>query len=375
MEPSVTHLERTPLYESHRALGAKMMPFGGFDMPVQYSGILDEHRAVREAAGLFDVSHMGEVLVLGPDAFGFVQHLVTNDAGALYDGRAMYTVMCRVDGGAVDDLLAYRLAEDRYLLVINASNIEKDLAHIRAQHDAFDGDITVEDQSAETALLALQGPKAFEIAQSVTDVPLSDIKFYHFIQPAPGAFLDCQRAILSHTGYTGEKGLEIYCEPERAEAVWSALMEAGEAHGLKPAGLGARDTLRLESGYCLYGHELTEDTTPLEAGLGWVTKLNTDDFVGKSAIAAQKEQGVPRKLIGFVMDERGIPRQDYAITTPDGDPIGTVTSGTQSPLLGQGIGLGYVPNDETFTPPGSAIGIAVRGRILPATVQKPPFHK
>ena len=374
MEPSVTHLERTPLYETHRALGAKMMPFGGFEMPVQYSGILDEHRAVREAAGLFDVSHMGEVLVHGPDALAFVQHLVTNDAAALNDGRAMYSVMCRPDGGAVDDLLVYRLAEDRYLLVINASNIEKDLAHIRAQHDAFEGNVTVEDQSAQTALLALQGPKAFEIAQSVTDVPL-DITYYHFVQPEPGAFLGCERAILSHTGYTGEKGLEIYCEPERAEAVWNALMEAGEAHGLKPAGLGARDTLRLESGYCLYGHELTEDTTPLEAGLGWVTKLNTDDFVGKSAIAAQKEQGVPRKLIGFVMDERGIPRQDYAITTPDGDPIGTVTSGTQSPMLGQGIGLGYVPNDEAYTAPGSGIGIAVRGRILPATVQKPPFHK
>jgi aminomethyltransferase len=375
MEPSVTPLERTPLYETHRALGAKMMPFGGFEMPVQYSGILDEHRAVREAAGLFDVSHMGEVLVSGPDAFAFVQHLVTNDAAALYDGRAMYSVMCRPDGGAVDDLLVYRLAEDRYLLVINASNIEKDLAHIRAQHDAFEGDVTVEDQSAQTALLALQGPKAFEIAQSVTDVPLADIKYYHFVQPEPGAFLGCERAILSHTGYTGEKGLEIYCEPERAEAVWNALMEAGEAHGLKPAGLGARDTLRLESGYCLYGHELTEETTPLEAGLGWVTKLNADDFVGKGAIASQKERGVPRKLIGFVMDERGIPRQDYAITTPDGDPIGTVTSGTQSPVLERGIGLGYVPNDEAYTAPGSTIGIAVRGRILPATVEKPPFHK
>ena len=374
MEPSVTHLERTPLYETHRALGAKMMPFGGFEMPVQYSGILDEHRAVREAAGLFDVSHMGEVLVHGPHAFDFVQHLVTNDAGTLYDGRAMYTVMCRADGGAVDDLLVYRLAEDRYLLVINASNIEKDLAHIRAQHEAFEGNVEVEDQSAATALLALQGPKAFEIAQAVTDVPVGDIKYYHFVQPEPGAFLGCERAILSHTGYTGEKGLEIYCEPERAEAVWNALMEAGEEHGLQPAGLGARDTLRLESGYCLYGHELTEETTPLEAGLGWVTKLGTDDFVGKRAIAAQKEQGVPRKLIGFVMDERGIPRQGYAITDADGEPVGEVTSGSQSPLLGQGIGLGFVPNDPAFTEPGSAIGIAVRGKILPATVKKPPFH-
>ncbi len=375
MEPSVTPLERTPLYETHRALGAKMMPFGGFEMPVQYSSILDEHRAVREAAGLFDVSHMGEVLVHGPGAFDFVQHLVTNDAGTLYDGRAMYTVMCRPDGGAVDDLLVYRMTEDRYLLVINASNIEKDLAHIRAQHEAFEGEVEIEDLSEQTALLALQGPKAFEIAQSVTDVPLGDIKYYHFVQPEPGTFLGCEHAIISHTGYTGEPGLEIYCETERAEGVWNALMEAGEAHGLKPAGLGARDTLRLEAGYCLYGHELTEETTPLEAGLGWVTKLDKGDFVGRKAIAAQKERGVPRKLVGFVMEERGIPRQDYAITAPDGEPIGEVTSGSQSPLLGQGIGLGYVPNDSAFTAPGSAIGIAVRGRILPATVTKPPFHK
>ena len=375
MESSVTHLERTPLYETHTALGAKMMPFGGFEMPVQYSGILDEHRAVREAAGLFDVSHMGEVFVRGPGAFDFVQHLVTNDAASLYDGRAMYSVMCQPDGGAVDDLLVYRLSEHEYLLVINASNIEKDLAHIRAQHDAFDGEVEIEDRSAETALLALQGPKAFEIAQALTDVPLDDIKYYHFVQPEPGSFLGCERAILSHTGYTGEPGLEIYCENERVEAVWNALMDAGQAHGLKPAGLGARDTLRLESGYCLYGHELTEETTPLEAGLGWVTKLAKGDFVGREAIARQKEDGVPRKLVGFVMQDRGIPRQGYAITDADGEPIGEVTSGSQSPQLGQGIGLGYVPNDPTYTEPGRAIGIAVRGRVLPATIEKPPFHK
>lgn len=287
----------------------------------------------------------------------------------------MYAVMCRSDGGAVDDLLVYRFAEDAYLLVINASNIEKDLAHIRSQHEAFAGDVTVDNQSERTALLALQGPKAFEIAQKLTDIPLAEIKYYHFVQPEPGAFLGCERAILSHTGYTGEPGLEIYCEPERVEAVWEALLEAGAPRGLKPAGLGARDTLRLEAGYCLYGHELTEKTTPLEAGLGWVTKLDKGEFVGRGAIAAQKERGVTRKLIGFVMEERGIPRQGYAITDADGEPIGEVTSGSQSPMLGEGIGLGYVPNEPAYTEPGRAIGIAVRGRVLPATVRKPPFHK
>ncbi|MEP0548240.1 MAG: glycine cleavage system aminomethyltransferase GcvT [Rhodothermales bacterium] len=375
MEPSVTHLERTPLYETHRALGAKMMPFGGFEMPVQYSGILDEHRAVREAAGLFDVSHMGEVLVRGPQAFDFVQHLVTNDAGTLYDGRAMYTAMCNADGGAVDDLLVYRLNEEAYMLVINASNIAKDVAHMRAVHEAGGYDCTVEDVSEMIGLLALQGPKAFDVVEEVTDLPVRDVKYYHFMRPEPGAFLGCEKVFLSHTGYTGEPGLEIYCEAEKVEDVWNALMEAGAAHGLKPAGLGARDTLRLESGYCLYGHELTEDTTPLEAGLGWVTKLDKGDFVGRDAIASQKEQGVPRKLVGFVMEDRGIPRQGYAITNADGEPIGEVTSGSQSPILGQGIGLGFVPNDPQYTAPGSSIGIAVRGKILPATVQKPPFHK
>ena len=375
MEPSVPTLQRTPLYETHRALGAKMMPFGGFEMPVQYSGILDEHQAVREAAGLFDVSHMGEVLVRGPQALGFVQHLVTNDASTLYDGRAMYTVMCNADGRAVDDLLVYRLGEETYLLVINASNIEKDLAHIYAVHERGDFDCTVEDVSELMGLLALQGPKAFDIIAEVTDLPVSDIKYYHFMRPEPGAFLGCEKVMLSHTGYTGEPGLEIYCEAEKLGDVWDALMEAGAAHGLRPAGLGARDTLRLEAGFCLYGHELTEKTTPLEAGLGWVVKLDTDDFVGRGALAAQKEQGIARKLVGFVLDERGIPRQGYPLVDADGKPVGEVTSGSQSPVLGQGIGLGYVPNDPSFTAPGSTIGVSVRGRVLPATVTKPPFHK
>ncbi len=375
MEPSVQTVQRTPLYETHRALGAKMMPFGGFEMPVQYSGILDEHQAVREAAGLFDVSHMGEVLVRGAGALDFVQHLVTNDAAALTDGRAMYTVMCNTEGGAVDDLLVYRLRDGAYMLVINASNIEKDLAHLRAVHAKGGYDCTVEDVSERVGLLALQGPKAFDIIAEVTDLPVADVKYYHFMRPAPGAFLGCDRAILSHTGYTGEPGLEIYCEAEKLEDVWNALLAAGAAHGLRPAGLGARDTLRLEAGYCLYGHELTETTTPLEAGLGWVVKLGKGDFVGHRPLERQKEQGVSRRLVGFVMEERGIPRQGYPLVAADGRPVGEVTSGSQSPTLGQGIGLGYVPNDDAFTAPGSEIGVSVRGRILPATVTKPPFHK
>ena len=375
MESSVTPVQRTPLYETHRALGAKMMPFGGFEMPVQYTSILDEHRAVREAAGLFDVSHMGEVLVTGPGAFDFVQHLVTNDASTLYDGRAMYTVMCHKDGGAVDDLLVYRLGEEVYLLVINAANIAKDVAHMEAVHAAGDFDCTVENVSDLMGLLALQGPKAFDIIAEVTDLPVADVKYYHFMRPAPGAFLGCDKVILSHTGYTGEPGLEIYCEADKVEHVWEALMMAGQDHGLQPAGLGARDTLRLEAGYCLYGHELTDEIAPLEAGLGWVTKLDKGDFVGRDALASLKERGLKRKLVGFVMDDRGIPRQGYAITDPGGRPVGEVTSGSQSPTLGEGIGLGYVTNDPAFTTPGSPVGIAVRGRILAATVQKPPFHK
>ena len=370
-----TTLRTTPLHAVHVALGAKMMRFAGFDMPVQYSGIMDEHHAVRQAAGLFDVSHMGEVFVRGPQAFEFVQRLVTNDAAKLYDGKAMYTVMCREDGGAVDDLLVYRIAEDEYLLVINASNIEKDLAHIRAQHEVSGFDCSIEDASDSTALLALQGPKAFEIIAEVTDLPVAGIAFYHFIQPEPGAFLGCQRAILSYTGYTGEKGLEIYCEPEKAEEVWNDLMAAGERHGLKPAGLGARDTLRLEAGFCLYGHELDESINPLEAGLGWVTKPDAADFVGVEAVREMKAAGVPRKLIGFVIDERGIARQGCPISDAEGNEIGEVTSGTQSPVLGKGVGLGFVPNNPDYTTPGSTIYLSVRSRTLEAIVTKPPFHK
>jgi aminomethyltransferase len=362
----------TPLHDAHLALGAHMTGFGGFDMPVHYTGIRAEHEAVRTAAGLFDVSHMGEVMVRGPEAFAFVQHLVTNDVAKLYDGRALYTVMCQDDGGIVDDLLVYRLADDAYMLVINAANAATDLAWMR-DHNPMGA--VIEDVSAETALLALQGPAAFGIAQTLTDAPLGDLKYYHFMELAEGAFAGLDYALLSATGYTGERGLEIYCAADDARAVWDALMDAGAAHGLVPAGLGARDTLRLEAGYCLYGQDLTRQTNPLEAGLGWVVKLGASDFVGRDALALIQEHGGPtRRLVGLAVDGRGIPRAGYPIGPPEGDAvIGEVTSGTQSPMLRQGIGLGYVPNDPAYTAEGARLSIAGR-RPMAATVVKPPFH-
>lgn len=365
-------LKQTPLHDRHVALGARMMPFAGFDMPVQYSGIIDEHLAVRRAAGMFDVSHMGEVFVRGPHAAEFVQHLVTNDVSRLYDGRAMYSVMCRPDGGIIDDLLIHRIHEAEYLLVVNASNVEKDFSWMIQQNPMK---AELENASDAIALIAVQGPRAFEIVQKVTDLPLQEIKYYHFLKAAPGRFLGCSFCILSHTGYTGEPGLEIYCEPERAGAVWDALMEAGAALGLKPAGLGARDTLRIEAGFSLYGNDITESTNPLEAGLGWVVKLEKDDFIGRDALLKIKVDGPQRRLIGFVVEDRGIPRHDYVLQDEAGRDIGVVTSGTQSPMLQQGIGLGYVPNDPRYTEQGARLSMSVRGKPLAISVRKPPFHK
>jgi aminomethyltransferase len=394
MAPDSDPLQRTPLHAAHIALGAKMMGFGGFDMPVQYSGILAEHRAVREAAGLFDVSHMGEVEVAGPDALAFVQLLVTNDVSVLTPptgrfteeggeggeaGRALYAAMCDSSGGTVDDLLVYRLSDrdgqPRFLLVINASNIDKDLAHIREVHASGGFDCTVTDESDETALLAIQGPKALEIAQALTDLPLADIPYYRFAEAAPGAFAGASRALVSRTGYTGEPGLELYLAPDEVEGVWNKLMAAGAEHGLLPAGLGARDTLRLEAGFSLYGHELSDAISPLEAGLGWVVKLQKDDFVGHGALAAQKENGVPRRVVGLLMEERGIPRQGCAVTSEDEEPVGEITSGSQSPTLGRGMALALVKNDPAYTEPGASLCVVVRGRPLQARVVKPPFHK
>lgn len=279
----------TPLHAAHVALGAKMAPFAGYDMPIQYSGILAEHRAVRAAAGLFDVSHMGEFTVRGPQAEAFVQRLVTNDAATLTDGRAMYAVLCHESGGAVDDLLVYRFAPDHFMLVVNASNRAKDWAHARAVLAAGDGadggfECELTDDSDHVALLALQGPAAFAIFEAAFGFSAAHVPYYHFEQAAPGALAGAALGVVSHTGYTGESGLELYVESEAAAAVWDALMAAGAEHGLVPAGLGARDTLRLEAGYCLYGHELTDDTTPLEAGLGWVVKPDAKDFVDRKSV-------------------------------------------------------------------------------------------
>ena len=391
-------VQRTPLHAAHVALGAKMMAFGGFDMPVQYTGILAEHRAVREAAGLFDVSHMGEVEIAGPDALAFVQLLVTNDVATLTPptgrfageegageegegdaGRALYAAMCNSAGGTVDDLLVYRLSdhagEPRFLLVINASNIAKDLAHIREVHAHGGFACTVTDRSNDMALLALQGPRALAIAQTLTELPLSDIPYYRFAEAAPGAFAGCSRALVSRTGYTGEPGLELYLAPDEVEAVWTKLLAAGADLGLQPAGLGARDTLRLEAGFSLYGHELTDHISPLEAGLGWVVKLSKDDFVGHGALTAQKAAGVPRKVVGLLMEERGIPRQGHTVTDADEKPVGEVTSGSQSPTLGRGMALALVENRPELTTPGAELRVVVRGRTLGARVVKPPFHK
>lgn len=365
-------IARTPLYDIHVALGARMIPFAGFEMPVQYSGIIDEHTTVRESVGVFDVSHMGEVLVTGSDAFAYVQHLVTNDAHTLYDGKAMYTVMCTPDGGIVDDLLVYRLSPERYMLVINAANIKTDYDWMLSQNETG---ATLDNLSDEIALLAVQGPDAFATVSKIAPISIDDLKFYHFIEPESGSFFGCEQAILSYTGYTGETGLEIYCDAQAAPAIWQSVMKAGEEFGIKPVGLGARDTLRLESGFCLYGNDITTETNPLEAGLGWLTKLDKDDFIGQQALTSVKASGPSRKLVGFVAEERGIPRHGDEIQGPDGTAIGIVTSGTQSPVLRCGIGLGYVRNDPEFTAPGSVLSVVSRLRSFKVSVKRPPFHK
>ena len=373
MSSSPTTLKTTPLHDRHQKLGARMMEFGGFEMPVQYTGIIEEHKAVRTRAGLFDISHMGEVLIEGSDALDFIQRIATNDMSRLYDGRATYTVMCQPDGGIVDDFVAYQLREDAFMAVINAANIEKDVSWMRTHNF---GDVEINNISDETALLALQGPKSFEIAQSLTDADLDDLKFYHFTELTDGSFLDCDRVILSYTGYTGERGLEIYCAADEAGRVWDAILEAGEEEGLLPTGLGARDTLRLEAGLCLYGNDITADTNPLEAGLSWVVKFDKGDFIGRDALLSVQRQGPDRKRVGFVADERGIPRNDHAILDPDRETrIGTVTSGSQSPMLEKGIGMGYVPNDPAYTEPGASLRIDTGRRQLAVTVAEPPFHE
>ncbi|MFO7894059.1 MAG: glycine cleavage system aminomethyltransferase GcvT [Longimicrobiales bacterium] len=360
-----TALKQTPLNDEHEALDARMVPFAGYSMPVQYpAGIVKEHHAVRNDAGLFDVSHMGEFEVRGPEALDLIQHLLTNDASKLDVGQAQYTVLCKPDGGALDDCLVYRF-DDHYMVVVNAANLEKDRAWFEQAAEDFDVEFT--DRSPEIALLALQGPKAQTILASLTDTDLDAIGFYRF---AEGRVSD-REAVISRTGYTGEDGFELYLPAGDAVAVWRAVMSAGEGHGLMPAGLGARDSLRLEVGYILYGNDLDEEHTPLEAGLGWVVKLGKGEFVGSDVLARQKEEGVEKKLVGFVLQERGFPRHGYEIRW-QGEPAGEVTSGVLSHSTGDGIGMGYVPAEASKS--GTEIEVVIRDKGIPAVIQRPPFY-
>jgi aminomethyltransferase len=358
-------LKRTPLHDEHVRLGGKIVPFAGFEMPVQYpAGITAEHRAVRETAGLFDVSHMGEFIVRGPQALDLVQRITINDASKVEVGQAQYSAMCLETGGMVDDLLVYRYA-DRYMLVVNASNLEKDWAWVTSH--AADLDVELEDVSDATALLALQGPAAREILRPLVDIDLDAVTYYRFttgkVAGIPGT--------IAGTGYTGEDGFELYLPSEHAVSVWTALMKAGKGAGLAPAGLGARDSLRLEMGYALYGNELDADHTPLEAGLAWITKLDKDEFVGRDALLAQKKEGMRRRLVGITLGERAFPRHGYPIVS-SGEPVGVVTSGTVSPSLGIGVAMGYVPSK--LGAPGTKLQVDARGRSLDAVVTRPPFY-
>jgi aminomethyltransferase len=360
-------MKNTALYQQHVDLGAKMVPFAGYNMPVTYEGVNIEHETVRNAVGVFDVSHMGEFLVEGENALALVQKITSNDAAKLAIGQAQYGYLPNEQGGIVDDLIVYRVKENTYLLVVNASNIEKDWNHILKYNAEINADLR--NLSEAYSLLAIQGPKAVEAMQSLTSVDLSSIKFYHF---EVGPFAGIPYVIISATGYTGSGGFEIYCKNEEVPQVWEKVLQAGEPFGIKPIGLAARDTLRLEMGYCLYGNDINDETSPFEAGLGWVTKF-TKDFVNSDNLQAEKASGPENKLVGFVLDERGIPRQGYDIVDNHGQKIGIVTSGTMSPSLGVGIGLGYVPS--VFAKEGSKINIQIRKNKVPATVQKLPFYK
>jgi aminomethyltransferase len=360
-------MKNTALTAIHESLGAKMVPFAGFNMPVQYEGVNIEHQTVRDFVGMFDVSHMGEFLITGPQALELVQKVSSNDASKLYVGKAQYAYLPNEDGGIVDDMIVYKIKDEQYLLVVNASNIQKDWEHISKYNRDINADMR--NLSDDYSLLAIQGPKAIEAMQSLTSVDLSGIKYYHF---EVADFAGIEHVIISATGYTGSGGFEIYCKNDEVEQIWNKAMEAGESFNIKPIGLAARDTLRLEMGYCLYGNDIDETTSPYEAGLGWVTKF-TKDFVNHEELQNQKNKGVPRKLVGFSMDEKAIPRGGYQIKNGDDQEIGIVTSGTMSPMLGVGIGMGYVPVDHATA--GSKIMIQIRKKQVPATVVKLPFYK
>ncbi|MEZ4877037.1 MAG: glycine cleavage system aminomethyltransferase GcvT [Flavobacterium sp.] len=357
-------MKNTALTHVHEKLGAKLVPFAGFNMPVQYEGVNVEHETVRNGVGVFDVSHMGEFLLSGENALALIQKVTSNDASVLEIGRAQYSCLPNNDGGIVDDLIIYRIKEDQYLLVVNASNIEKDWNWISSHNDLG---VEMRDLSEDYSLLAIQGPKAVEAMQSLTSVDLSAIKYYHF---EVGPFAGIEHLIISATGYTGSGGFEIYCKNSEVEQVWNKVFEAGASFGIKPIGLAARDTLRLEMGFCLYGNDINDSTSPLEAGLGWITKF-TKDFVNSENLKKQKEDGVAKKLVGFEMIDRGIPRHDYEIVDANGNNIGIVTSGTMAPSLGKGIGMGYVKTE--FSTVDSEIYIQIRNNKVKAKVVKMPF--
>lgn len=359
-------MKNTALTHIHEQLGAKMVPFAGYNMPVSYEGVVAEHETVRNGVGVFDVSHMGEFLITGPHSLELIQLITSNDASKLVDGQAQYSCFPNAKGGIVDDLILYRFNAEKWLLVVNASNIEKDWNWIKG-HNTMEAEM--KDLSDAYSLLAIQGPKAVDAMQSLTSENLKEIGFYTF---KVSDFAGVEHVIISATGYTGSGGFEIYCKNEEVEQVWNKVMEAGADHGIKPIGLAARDTLRLEMGYCLYGNDIDETTSPIEAGLGWITKF-TKKFINSDSLLKQKEEGTERRLIAFELNERGIPRQGYDIVAAEGNKIGNVTSGTMSPSLGKGIGLGYVTNEYRKT--GSEIFIQIRKNAVSATVVKLPFYK
>lgn len=356
----------TALNQIHKDLGAKMVPFAGYEMPVQYAGVIQEHMAVRERLGVFDVGHMGQFFVEGEkeEIEAFLQFTLSNDAEKVEIGQAQYTCITNERGRIIDDLIIYKISEQKWMLVVNASNIEKDWNWLNEHNKQ---NIRLENKSDEMSLLAIQGPKSIEAMQCLSGVDLSQIKNYHF---TIGSFAGVDNVIISATGYTGEKGFEIYFENKYAKDIWNKVMEAGKEFGIEPCGLAARDTLRLEKGYCLYGNEIDETTTPLEAGLSWITKLNTD-FIGKDALLKEKEKGIENRLIGFQMIEKGIPRTGYKIVDEYENTLGRVTSGTQSPILKKGVGLGYVNHE--FAKIGTKVRIQIRDRNLLAEVVKLPF--
>ncbi len=357
-------LKYIPLNDLHAKLGGKMVPFAGYNMPVRYSSDIEEHMAVRNGVGVFDVSHMGEFTVKGPNALDLIQRVTSNDASKLADGQAQYSCLPNETGGIVDDLIVYKIKDNDYLIVVNASNIEKDWNWISKFNTKG---AEMKNISDDICLFAVQGPKAAGVLQKLTKTDLSTIKYYHF---AIGEFAGVKDVVISNTGYTGAGGFEIYVNKQYAEKVWNDIFEAGKDENIKPIGLGARDTLRLEMGFCLYGNDIDDTTSPLEAGLGWITKF-TKDFTNSAAIKKQKEEGVSKKLVGFKMVDKGIPRHDYSIKDATGNVIGKVTSGTMSPVLGIGIGLGYVATANAAV--GSDIYIDVRGRALKAQVSKLPL--